>query len=148
MTDRTVKFADIDTASEGLILTGYNIQLPSVETALISVPGRKGLLDITDATNPQPQNLEAEFTFEFMKPAPTSRLSEVLSQIIGRRMTVQPPDRKTDSDGYIGRVIDCNITRQVGYITISVKMSLEPEIIDVTKTASGNPVVGNEVLIW
>lgn len=85
----------------GLILTDADIQLPDVRTSLVDVPGRDGLLDLSEAVDGTVRYKNRKITLKFATLERVSGqkwnelLSNVSDKIHGQKMKIE-----FDGDGY------------------------------------------------
>ena len=128
---RGITFGDYNTAEDwGLTMSTKKIPLPAPKTTLVSVPGRDGDIDMTEALDGvvHYDDRPASFVFELLDGTPKKRIelaNEISRAIHGKLLRIIDQD---DYPGYylIGRVTVTDISHNKAYSTIKVSAACRP----------------------
>ena len=108
----------------GFLLAPYIIPMPEVQTNMVEIPGRDGLLDLSEGFGlVRYANRSIELTLYKKKPF-DSAISSFVNAVHGKRLNVTF-DRDTDYY-YTGRVTVTGIEKNDGYCTLSVTIDSVP----------------------
>lgn len=144
---RGVKFGDLNTAELNLILNEKAIKPPTPKTYYVSVDGRDGDVDMSEALNGEIKynNTEASFKFLMTKGTPIERvdlMEDIVQRLHGQKLKIVLPD---DSEHYLmGRVSIIETKATAALTEFKVSANCEPwkysnveTVITKTATAAG-----------
>ena len=128
---RGITFGDYNTAEDwGLTMSTKKIPLPAPKTTLVSVPGRDGDIDMTEALDGvvHYDDRPASFVFEMLEGTPQKRIElakEISRAIHGKLLRIIDQD---DYPGYylMGRVTVTDVSHNKAYSTIKVSATCRP----------------------
>lgn len=137
---RGITFGEYNTAEDwGLTMSTKKIPLPAPKTTLVSVPGRDGDIDMTEALDGvvHYDDRPASFVFEMLEGTPQKRIElvkEISRAIHGKLLKIIDQD---DYPGYylIGRVSVTDISHNKAYSTIKVSATCRPWRYAINKAA-------------
>ena len=137
---RGITFGDYNTAEDwGLTMSTKKIPLPAPKTTLVSVPGRDGDIDMTEALDGvvHYDDRPASFVFELLDGTPKKRIelvNEISRALHGKLLRIIDQD---DYPGYylIGRVSVTDISHNKAYSTIKVSATCRPWRYAINKVA-------------
>lgn len=140
---RGVKFGEYHTAVDWeMSLAGKNIEPPKPKTKMISVDGRDGDLDLSEALygGIRYENRTLEFDFELLDGTYNSRLetiAAVLQEVHGKRLEVTLDDEK---DFYfVGRCRVKKYKNDASMGSMTIEVDADPyrlKVVDTIRTAS------------
>ena len=128
---RGITFGDYNTAEDwGLTMSTKKIPLPAPKTTLVSVPGRDGDIDMTEALDGvvHYDDRPASFVFELLEGPPKKRIelvNEISRALHGKLLRIIDQD---DYPGYylMGRVTVTDVNHNKAYSTIKVSATCRP----------------------
>ena len=137
---RGITFGEFNTAEDwGLTMSTKKIPLPAPKTTLVSVPGRDGDIDMTEALDDvvHYDDRPASFVFEMLEGTPQKRIElakEISRAIHGKLLRI------IDQDDYpdyylIGRVTSTDVSHNKAYSTIKVSAICRPWRYAINKAA-------------
>ena len=115
-----------DAGAQGLRIASFDFPKPQVKTTYVDVPGRNGLIDLSESLTGRPtyQNINGSITFIVLKGA-SFNLKTFVNTYHGKIMRIY-----TDEDSshyYIGRATVTNITLKLGKLrTFTLALNAEP----------------------
>ena len=124
-----------DAYAQGLRIATFNFPKPAVKTTTVNVPGRDGLIDLSESLTGRPtyENINGSVTFIVLKGA-SFNLNTFVNTYHGRIMRLY-----TDEDTsryYIGRATVTAKTLRLGKLqTFTLSMSAEPFLWAMTETS-------------
>lgn len=148
---RGIKFGEYHTADDWhLTLNAQSLDPAEPKTNFISIDGRDGDLDATEALTGEVKynNREASFTFIMMDGTVADRenlLIEIYQQIHGRKLNIIRPD---DLSRYlVGRCQVLNVKNNGAYCTFDVTANCEPWRYNMTETVYHKAVTSDRTVL-
>ena len=123
-----------DAGAQGLRIASFDFPKPQVKTTYVDVPGRNGLIDLSESLTGRPtyQNINGSVTFIVLKGA-SFDLKTFVNTYHGKIMRIY-----TDEDSshyYTGRATVTNINLKLGKLrTFTLSMNAEPFLWSATET--------------
>jgi len=126
----------------GFIVAPYFIPMPTVQTSFVEIPGRDGMLDLTEGFGlVRYSNRAIALTLYAVAPY-EQMVSDFVNDVHGKRMELVFD--RDDSFYYIGRVSVDGLEKHDGYCAITVNVNAEPykyKRTTTTATRTGNGTV-------
>ena len=128
-------FGSFDTTGK-FIIAPYEIPMPKVQTNYVSIPGRNGMLDLSESYGSVKYR---DRNIAITMYAVGAVVSELVNAVHGKNMNIT--FSKDSSFFYVGRVDVSGIAKHNGYCQISVSVNAEPYKLKqsaTTKSRTGN----------
>ena len=130
----------------GFIVAPYIIPMPTVQTSFVEIPGRDGMLDLTEGFGLVRYSDRAVALMLYAVAPYEQAVSAFVNDIHGKRMELVF-DRDA-SFYYIGRVCVDGLEKHDGYCAITVNVNAEPykykrTVTAVTRTGNGTVTLAN-----
>lgn len=146
---RGIKIGDYHTGTDWqLTLTAKTLDPPEPKTNYVSVDGRDGDLDISEALTGEIRYQNRNATFDFVMTEGTHAdrerlLTEILSAVHGRTLQIVLPD---DVDHYlVGRCMVKNVQNSMAYGTFTIEANCEPWKYRIIPTVRSTPVTAERI---
>ncbi len=128
MSNTNVKIGNYDCFETwGYTLTTYSVDAPEVETVTVSVPGRNGVIDITNNLFGGPKYKNRTISMEFAKPRSEYTFDDyrdILEKVHGKMLDIifdQEPNWK-----YTGRCTVSALDRNAGFSSFTIEVDADP----------------------
>ena len=130
----------------GFIVAPYIIPMPTVQTSFVEIPGRDGMLDLTEGFGLVRYSDRAVALTLYAVAPYEQAVSAFVNDVHGKRMELVF-DRDA-SFYYIGRISVDSLEKHDGYCTITVNVNAEPykykrTVTAVTRTGNGTVTLAN-----
>ena len=130
----------------GFIVAPYIIPMPTVQTSFVEIPGRDGMLDLTEGFGLVRYSDRAVALTLYAVAPYEQTVSAFVNDVHGKRMELLF-DRDA-SFYYIGRVSVDGLEKHDGYCTITVNVNAEPykykrTVTTVTRTGNSTVTLAN-----
>lgn len=137
-----------DAFAQGLRIAEFNFPKPAVKTVTVDVPGRDGLVDLTDALTGYPtyENIQGAITFIVLKGA-IFDLAAFINKFHGRRIKLYTDEDTTHY--YVGRATVTAKTLKLGRLqTFTLSVDADPFLWDMTETSQSLSVLTGNTTGW
>ena len=141
----SITFGRVRTSDYGLIVAPYEIPMPAVQTNYVTVPGREGSLDLTEAFGGVRFGDRVITLTMYAVGNYRSRLFEFTNLVHGRQFMIEF-DKDPDYF-YTGRVTVAAIEKRDGYCAVSVTVTAEPYKMEMEETTYSVTNSGRVTLI-
>lgn len=148
---RGVMFGDIHTGDTwGVTMTDKDIDTPDVKTNYVSVDGRDGDLDLTEALTGDVRYSTRKASFSFMLTDGTYEdreelLTAIIQHVHGHRLTIVDDD---DKEHYLtGRCEVKSCDRNRAYATISIEATCDPWRYNRRETVRVETLTGSDQVV-
>ncbi len=131
-------FGSFDTTGK-FIIAPYEIPMPKVQTNYVSIPGRNGMLDLSESYGSVKYRDRNIAITMYAVGDYDAVVSELVNTVHGKSMNIT--FSKDSSFFYVGRVDVSGIAKHNGYCQITVSVNAEPykrKQSETTKSRTGN----------
>lgn len=131
-------FGSFDTTGK-FIIAPYEIPMPKVQTNYVSIPGRNGMLDLSESYGTVKYSNRSIAITMYAVGDYDAVVSELVNAVHGKSMNIT--FSKDSSFFYVGRVDISGIAKHNGYCQLSVSVNAEPYKLkqsETTKSITGN----------
>ena len=131
-------FGSYDTTGK-FIIAPYEIPMPKVQTNYVSIPGRNGMLDLSESYGEVKYSNRSIAITMYAVGNYDAVVSELLNTVHGKSMNIT--FSKDNSFYYIGRVDVSSIAKHNGYCQIAISVNAEPykrKQSETTKSRTGS----------
>ena len=131
-------FGSFDTTGK-FIIAPYEIPMPKVQTNSVSIPGRNGMLDLSESYGSVKYRDRNIAITMYAVGDYDAVVSELVNTVHGKSMNIT--FSKDSSFFYVGRVDVSGIAKHNGYCQITVSVNAEPykrKQSETTKSRTGN----------